>query len=340
MGVGGGGEWHRRGTHRSVELLTLRSDAEPAGEVSEASRPEKAGRPKGRGAGSRLPRLHLFELADQGWFPHLFRNYLTDVLQFLSNLVVPRAPVVPLLQRLLEKTGAGTIVDLCSGSSGPAPFLRQTLEAECGRPVSLILTDKYPNVAAFETVSAGSKGRVVFRSDSVDAMSVPPELPGVRTLFASLHHFRPEQARAILADAARRGRGIGVFEGTERTVPGLLIILLAPLYVLVGTPFFRPFRFGRLFWTYLVPIVPLVTLWDGLVSALRTYSPEELRALAESAGAPGYVWEVGQEQFLLTPPRLTYLLGYPAKDGAHALQSPEQSGAPRPRDPGARVPAP
>lgn len=81
----------------------------------------------------------------------------------------------------------------------------------------------------------------------------------------------------MLTDAIQRRRGIAVFEGTHRSATGLLVTLPVPLMVPVLTPFIRPFRWSRLLWTYLIPLLPLVILFDALVSSLRTYSVQELR---------------------------------------------------------------
>lgn len=265
--------------------------------------------------------MHLFEFEDQSWFPHALRNYLTDVVQFISRRAVERSPVLEVLARLLDQAGADTIVDLCSGSSGPLPVLRERLEAR-RRAVSVVLTDKYPHLAAYRAAEARSAGRVRYRSQAVDATAVPPDLAGVRTLFTSLHHFRPDQVRAILADAVRQRRGIGVFEGTERSFRALVMTaVMAPLFALGAALAIRPFRWGRLFWTYLFPVIPLVTLWDGLVSCLRTYSLDELRDLAGSVVAPDYVWETGSAPIRSTPVLMTYLLGYPVPAGTTAREA-------------------
>ncbi len=240
------------------------------------------------------------------------------MVQVISNRAAERSPVVEVLAGLLDRVGADAIVDLCSGSAGPLPFLREKLEARRG-PLRVVLTDKYPHLAAYRAADARSGGRVGYRADAVDATAVPADLPGVRTLFASLHHFRPPQVRAILADAIRQRRGIAVFEGTERTLRAVLMTaVMAPLFALAAAPAIRPFRWGRLVWTYLIPVIPLVTLWDGLVSCLRTYSPEELRSLAESLGAQDYVFEVGSAPIRSTPVEMTYLLGFPAAPRAAA----------------------
>src|SRR2546422_6427005 len=52
----------------------------------------------------------------------------------------------------------------------------------------------------------------LFRSEPVDATQVPGDLHGFRTIFTAFHHFRPAQARAVVADAVAKGEGIGVFE--------------------------------------------------------------------------------------------------------------------------------
>jgi hypothetical protein len=112
-------------------------------------------------------------------------------------------------------------------------------------------------------------------------------------MFTAFHHFQPEQARAVLADAVRQRQGIAIFEATQRSPLALLLMLLAPLVVLATTPFIRPFRWSRLFWTYLIPVVPLLTLFDGLVSCMRTYDVEELGGLTAKLGANDYLWDIG-----------------------------------------------
>jgi len=71
-------------------------------------------------------------------------------------------------------------------------------------------------------------------------------------------------------------------------------MLLVPLNVLAMMPFARPFRWPYLVFTYLIPLLPLIVFWDGIVSMLRIYSPEQMRGLTESLQAADYVWETGR----------------------------------------------
>ena len=82
-----------------------------------------------------------------------------------------------------------------------------------------------------------------------------------------------------------------------------------PLRVLLTTPFIRPYRWSRLFWTYVVPALPLVLLFDVIVSVLRLYSVEELRDL--TAGLDQHDWDIGTVRARPIPLRITYLIGVP-----------------------------
>jgi len=261
-----------------------------------------------------IPRLQLFELEDQEWFPATPRDLATDYLSFVETKFALHRPVVPLLRELLRTTSSDAVVDLCSGGSGPIERVRQALADE-GLEVRFTLTDRYPNLHAFERVAAASNGGITFVADSVDATAVPHTLRGVRTLFNAFHHFAPDDAVAVLRDAARAGQPIGVFEMIqERSAQSLVpMVVLTPLLVLFATPFIRPFQWRRLLWTYLLPAVPLTCWWDGVVSQLRAYTVPELERLASLVGVDGYVWRAGRARIGSTPGQLTYLLGWPSR---------------------------
>ena len=258
-----------------------------------------------------MRRLHLLEIEDQPWCPAVLRDAATDFLQHMIVATDTYAPAVPHLRAALDRAGTRDVVDLCSGGGGPWPGLLAQVDPP-EAPVKVRLTDRYPNREAFERAHRRTGGRLAFHPDPVDATALPAGLTGFRTLFTAFHHFRPEAARAILADAVRARQGIGIFEATQRSVPSLIATAFSPLIVLAVTPFIRPFRWSRLLWTYLIPLVPLLVLFDGLVSCLRTYTTRELRAMADALDAPGYTWEIGEAKGR-GPVPVTYLLGIPPR---------------------------
>jgi hypothetical protein len=266
------------------------------------------GSPPGAGRLTTLPRLHLFEVEDQPWCPAPVRDALTDYLQFAIEKFRPYRAIAPRLAAALTRTGARRIVDLCAGGGGPWPDLLDQMGLN---GVRVRLTDRFPNRDAFARMVERSGGRVEAEPGSVDAAAVPGSLTGFRTIFSSFHHFRPAEATGILADAVRCRAGIAVFEGAERRWLALLWMVFTPLIVLVAMPSVRPARLSHLVLTYLIPLVPLVVLWDGIVSCLRCYVPEELEALARAADDGSYEWEAGHAPVPMSPLRITYLVGTP-----------------------------
>jgi hypothetical protein len=255
-----------------------------------------------------VKRLHLFELEDQPWFPATIRDLATDYLQFIqTHFRIDRA-MTPLVARLLESTGTRRIIDLCSGGSGPLLLLVGDL-ADRGIDARATLTDLFPNVPAFSEIAAASNGRIDFEREPVDARNVPARLGGVRTIFNGFHHLPPADARAVLHAAAAARQPIAIFELSERSAR-TLPVLLTPLMVWISTPFMRPFTWRRLFWTYVLPMVPFTCLWDGIVSQLRAYTMPELREMTQ--GSAAMRWEIGQVPIAKGRGRLTYLLGFPA----------------------------
>lgn len=245
-----------------------------------------------------MGRLHLVELHDLAACPRSLRDALTDFLAFSLRLGTTYEPVEPLLRHALAASGARRIVDLCSGAGGPWSWLAPRL----GVPV--LLTDLYPH-----RDGPLPDGLVTRHAGAVDARAVPSALTGFRTLFTAFHHFRPEDARAILADAVRRHQGIAVFEAVRRRPFDIGLVALTWLGILAATPFVRPFRWSRVLWTYLPPVLPLLGVFDGVVSCLRAYSPGELRALVEDLHA--FTWEIGATRAPRSPLHVTYLIGVP-----------------------------
>jgi hypothetical protein len=252
-----------------------------------------------------LRRLQLFEFLDQSWCPQAVRHGATDYLEAITNRADIYGPVQGDIFRAIAACGAERVVDLCSGGGGPwlSPGWRRALADHA--PLTVVLTDKFPS----NELSARLNGdpTVACIDFSVDAARVPESLTGFRTIFSSFHHFPDTLARAVLADAVRAGEGFAMTEVTSRTVRAIATMFLMPLFALVLTPRMRPFRWSRLLFTYLLPLIPLVVFWDGVVSCFRTRTPQELLALTSTF--PEYDWTAGYASGRwLTP---VYLIGRP-----------------------------
>jgi len=256
-------------------------------------------------------RIHLFEFEDLEWFPDTIREGMVDFLRYLFKVLKYYSPVVPLLKEALEKTNQSQLLDLGSGGGGAIEFIHKDLEESMQKNIKITLSDKYPNINAFEYINQKSKGKIDYTMNSIDASNVDKDLKGFRTLFTVCHHFKPETVKAILKDAVDNKTGIAIFDGGDKNLLTILmIVLLQPLEFIIATPFFRPFRISRILLTYLIPLIPICTIWDGVVSTLRLYHPKELLKFAEETDDKTYTWKAGKvrNSFGL---HITYLIGYP-----------------------------
>ncbi|MGB1249059.1 MAG: hypothetical protein ACPG8W_00385 [Candidatus Promineifilaceae bacterium] len=253
-----------------------------------------------------MKRLHLFEFEDLPWLPNVVRDGITDFLQHIANEMNSFKSVAPLLAEAMEATGTTEILDMCSGGGGGMLKLQVALEEAMGHPVPMTLSDKYPNLPAFAEIQKASGGKISFEREGIDATNVLSEKKAFRTMFRAFHHFRKPTARQILQNAVDNNAPIAIFEQTDRTWKGVRgVAIFIPIGVLMMTPSIRPRKTSRFLLTYLFPIIPFCLWWDGIVSALRTYTPEELQQMVDEIGATHYEWKIGDTG------RANYLIGYP-----------------------------
>ncbi len=259
----------------------------------------------------RVRRIHAFEFEDLSWFPKNLRNYGTDFLQFGANAFDMYKGVMSVILKGVQSSGNRTIIDIASGGGGGLVKIAEYLKNSIPH-IKIILSDYYPNIAAFKRTKAKQPDVFEYIEYSVNAMDVPHQLKGFRTQFLSFHHFRPKDAKTILQNAVDNNQAIGIFEAQQRNSKNLIQRLFSPIVVLLVTPFIKPFKFDRILFTYLIPIIPLFVLWDGIVSVLRTYTVTELKQMIlEVRNHALFEWEVGIAKGNSTD--VLYLLGIPQK---------------------------
>lgn len=289
-----------------------------------------------------MKRIHLFEIHEQPWCPSVIRDGVTSFLSYSGNLANYYGGAAPRIKEAMRHSGAQTVIDLGSGSGGPWPKIYPQIRSLDEGGIRVVLTDKFPNEGAAKTLEEEMDFGIRYHEHKVDMRDVPVELEGFRTVFTAFHHFRPDDARAVLADTVSKNQGIGIFEFTGRQPLTLLLTLLAPFYVMLLTPLIRPFRWGRIFWTYVVPVIPFVVMFDGIVSCLRTYSPGEMRELISSIPGSDYEWDIGQYLIPYVWMTVTYTIGRPgggrvidrelaaaAENSTHGVGAPARSSSAR-----------
>ncbi len=259
-----------------------------------------------------MKRFHALEWEVLSWFPKSWRNHGTDYLMFIATRFDIYKPIVPILRKGIDARGKQEWIDCASGGGGSLIRLAEHLKSEYPE-LRITVTDYYPNVEAFERTRQHDTQTFLIEKDSVNAMDLPSHMKGkFRTLFAAFHHFRPVDDKKILQNAVDTGSPIAIFEPVGRNFLSFISMLFVILNVLLITPFIRPVRWQVLPFVYLIPIIPLYILWDGIASIFRTYSEKEMKEMvAKLKDHDSFDWEIGHVK--QGPAPVYYLLGIPKK---------------------------
>lgn len=248
-----------------------------------------------------MRRYQLFEFLDQAWLPARLRVAATAYLRAAHAATPFPGLWAEKISRVLEDCGRDQIVDLGSGSGGPMHLVVKEMAAQGRRP-RVTLTDLHP---------VRSASGIDYWPNPVNATDVPAELRGLRTLFLTFHHFAPSTAVSVLRNAFDQREPICIFEVTSRTGTAVAVSFLIPLFVFLITPTIRPVSAFQIFFTYLIPVIPLLGFWDGIVSQLRTYSVADFGELTGELRSDDYIWECGYIDAQRVPFRTCYLIGSP-----------------------------
>lgn len=246
-----------------------------------------------------MKRKALFEFEDQAWFPGVIRNGMTLLIQVLHRMVGTAAVLEQLLTACQSKVAFTQVIDMGSGSGGPMPDVIKRCNTKQTNPLSLLLTDKYPNPKVVALYNAETSENIRYEPQSMDALALDRFPKGLKTMIASFHHLAPKKAQTLLTNAVKHKEPILIYEIAENNIPFGLWLLLLPLSLcvlilmaLLMTPFVRPFRLSQLFFTYVLPLIPLVYAWDGQASLMRTYTRSDWEGMIAKIPTEGYQWDI------------------------------------------------
>ncbi|MDG1174997.1 MAG: hypothetical protein P8N07_04275 [Flavobacteriales bacterium] len=257
-----------------------------------------------------MKRIQLFEIEDQSWFPAWIRDSMTRLINVMHKFLETKKDLSGLLKKVMDKTGKSKIVDLCSGAGGPVIDSVNILKEEIN--VNLTLTDLYPNKKVAAKLNSDSDDSVTYMELPVNAVDVPENLNGIRTMVCSLHHMRPETVEENLTNAQEAKEGFCAIEISDNSSPKVLWWLSIPfsfIISLIVTPMSKGLTLPQVFFTYIIPIIPICFAWDGAVSNARTYTMDDIEVILSKIRKPEYTWEPGVLKGKKS--KKMYLIGYP-----------------------------
>lgn len=265
-----------------------------------------------------MKRIQLFEFEDFNWFPSWMRIPMTNLLVVLHKIMGTKEVLFNLLIHIQKTHPFHSIVDLGSGSGGIMPTVVNTWNDEMENKIHLTLTDLHPNHQFIALNEKENNPKIHYSSTPVDATKLQSIPEGLKTMINSFHHMPPEIAQKILSSAQKEKTPLLIYEIAENKIPTAVWAIFLPiglcinfLMALFTTPFSRPLTFSQIFFTYIIPIIPLAYAWDGQASMPRMYAYADVDEMLSKTSSEDYSWEVAPAKKKNGKTVGYYILGLP-----------------------------
>lgn len=227
-----------------------------------------------------MKRKQAPQITNASWFPNFLTRCVYEFMTWFVNKVDAAKPFIPVIEEGLQHADRIVVIN-----------------KRCG--------------AGFETVDQLIDDRIKRIFVYTENFNASEE--GLYLSVNSFHQFSVDEAKDLLKQISQNKQPIVIVEGNNDSlwqVFGMTVIV--PLTVLLTAPFVKPFRFERIIFTYIIPVLPFVTFFDGFMALFKLYAPKDLDELTASIQSKGYYWRSGK----LDNGRggkIIYLIGYPVK---------------------------
>lgn len=220
---------------------------------------------------------------DLPWLRPSLRETLREILE-VGNSYPFRGYYAFVAHELLKTCGLKSIDVVYELGAGTAPISRHMNaihSCTTNWPKKICPCDLNPDIAAFEICQKTPGGHIFPIYKPINYFSMQPwqqeEGKSLLVFSATLHHIPSDQRVALLRSILPTCDMIYIAEPLRRSVSSLIFVFLSliPAVLVPIVHWKKPGKATRIFWCWIVPIAPILFLWDGLVSALRQWTGNE-----------------------------------------------------------------
>ncbi len=225
-----------------------------------------------------MDRFHAFEFNDSGWCPPFLRDGIVEALGKCLRWGRIYDQAAPIFRDFCCAAGSDTILDLCSGSGDSVAALLDAMAKQHISSPNFVLSDLFPRLHALKDIAAHYPGKIKVIDEPVNAADVPDKYDRpARTIISAFHHFPPEIATGILSDCVQKRQSIFILEPFTRNIREIMPLLLPYTIASLANPLLtKQDRLLKLISSFPVPFMPMLALWDGIISIFRVYTKDDL----------------------------------------------------------------
>ena len=225
------------------------------------------------------PRVQLFEFCDLVALPKVFRHLFHETLVFSGRISGQNVALPEILGRYAKECRLKVVLELAAGNGEEIADVTAKID-QATRP-KLLLSDISPDIESYKSLEQ-SHGQEFLRyvSQPVSFFDNPlPEADGV-LINRALHHLRPEELRTFFKVILSQGKPLMAIEAFERNWLTLFVMSLVSIFFpLMSSLNPKTISLNGIFFNWIIPVMPLIFLWDSVVSVLRCYSKQEILEL-------------------------------------------------------------
>lgn len=247
-----------------------------------------------------LKKILTFEFNDWPKCPAFIRESILEVLGKSIRAAGVYDVLAPLFIQFCKDTKATGVLEFGAGSGESTVIFLDAICQTDDTPPRIYISDLYPLATVMQKTCERYPELLTPILHSVD-LRCPPETPrhDMRMVLSAFHHFDTDMARLFLANAQKKGVAVFIAEPFTGSLKAFF-----PLFIhgftslarngLCSTNALVP----KLFFTFVLPLIPMCLLWDGLISMIRMYDKRGFADLVASLPETGaaYIWEYTEVQ--------------------------------------------
>ncbi|MEC9281578.1 MAG: class I SAM-dependent methyltransferase [Bdellovibrionota bacterium] len=226
-------------------------------------------------------RVNSFEFGDLQAVPAFYHQFLREFMSKIYLVFGIHKLWRTEITEFVKRQGSQSIHDPCAGSGYVNQLIFESLDEKLNAKFYLsdLMTDESPEFA--KQINALGFENLKFAEKSIDLLKIEASNQMPKMFVNSFHHFDRDHVKEILKNTLGQGKELLVLEYCRKTPDSLMSMLFGGVFSLLFFPFVveKKFVLPSFIFTYLIPVIPFMLVWDGVVSCLRTHSSSSLEEI-------------------------------------------------------------
>ncbi len=230
--------------------------------------------------------------------PHCPQFIRESILEVLGQSIRDAGVYEKLAPRFIEfcaEAQVKDVLELGAGSGESTAVFLDAIRQTNQSPPHVYISDLFPMVEVMARTCKRFPGVLTPITEPVDIGDLGDVVShDMHMVLSAFHHLDTGVARVFLQKVQEQKSAVFIAEPFTNSLRAFVPLFLHGFTGLARNGVFSSrMRLVKFFFTFLIPLIPMCLLWDGLISMIRMYSEEEFMAVVASLPDSGqsYLWQ-------------------------------------------------